>query len=204
MLHLLRQQPELEVVGLLTTINEAFDRVAMHAVRRELLEAQARAARLELWAVPLPWPCSNEEYEKRMDSVIVRAKSEGVKYVAFGDLFLEDIRRYRIEKLSGTGIDPIFPLWERPTGSLAGQMIAGGLEAVLTCVDPKQMDRSFVGRSFDRSLLAELPSAVDPCGENGEFHTFCYAGPMFSASIPIRMGERAERDGFWFADVLPG
>ena len=204
MLHLLRQQPELEVVGLLTTINQAFDRVAMHAVRRRLLEAQARAAGLELWDVPLPWPCSNEEYEERMDSVIARAKSEGIKHVAFGDLFLEDIRRYRIEKLAGTGVDPIFPLWEQPTGSLARQMIAGGLKAVLTCVDPKQMDRRFVGRSFDPSFLAELPSAVDPCGENGEFHTFCHAGPMFSAAVPIRMGELAERDGFWFADVLPG
>ncbi len=204
MLHLLRQQAEVEVVGLLTTINQSFDRVAMHAVRRKLLEAQARAAGLSLWPIPIPWPCSNEEYERRMDSVIARAKSEGIKYIAFGDLFLEDIRRYRIEKLEGTGVDAIFPLWGQPTGSLARQMIAGGLKAVLTCVDPKQMDRGFVGRSFDELFLAELPPGVDPCGENGEFHTFCHSGPMFSAPVPIKMGELAERDGFWFADVLPG
>jgi uncharacterized protein (TIGR00290 family) len=204
MLHLLRQQAELEVVGLLTTINESFDRVAMHAVRRKLLEAQACAAGLSLWANPIPWPCSNEEYERRMGSVVAQAKDQGIEYIAFGDLFLEDIRRYRIKKLASTGIKPVFPLWGQPTGHLARQMIAAGLKAVLTCVDPKQMDRCFVGRSFDEFLLAELPPGVDPCGEKGEFHTFCHSGPMFSAPVPIKMGELAERDGFWFADVLPG
>ena len=202
-LHVLRQTEDVELVGLLTTINEAADRVAMHAVRRELLEAQARAARLPLWTVPLPWPCSNQEYEARMRAVVERARQAGVTHVAFGDLFLEDVRAYRESQLRGTGIDPLFPLWLADTHELARLMVRSGLRAVLTCVDPNQLAADFVGRAFDEQLLADLPAGVDPCGERGEFHTFCYAGPMFVETIPIRVGITVQRDGFWFADVLP-
>ncbi|MBI3829331.1 MAG: adenine nucleotide alpha hydrolase [Planctomycetes bacterium] len=204
-LHLLRQRNEVEVVGLLTTINEAFDRVAMHAVRRELVEAQSRAAGLPLWPVPIPWPCSNEIYEQRMAEAVARAKAQGITRMAFGDLFLEDIRAYRIEKLKGTGIEPLFPVWgtKADTPKLAREMLAAGLRAILTCVDPKQCDPRFAGRVFEPQLLADLPPSVDPCGENGEFHTFCYAGPMFSAPIAVKTGESVHRDGFQFADVLP-
>ncbi|MCZ7646909.1 MAG: adenine nucleotide alpha hydrolase [Planctomycetota bacterium] len=204
MLHRLRQEGAGEIAGLLTTFNEAFDRVAMHGTRRELAEAQARAAGLPLWDVPLPWPCSNAEYEARMASVIRRAKEAGITHVAFGDLFLEDIRKYRIEKLAGTGIEPLFPVWgtREDTPGLAREMLAGGLSAVLTCVDPKQLDPRFAGRTFDAKLLDELPAGVDPCGENGEFHTVCVAAPCFNAPIPIEVGEVVERDGFWFAEVL--
>jgi len=204
-LHMLRQQPDVEVVGLLTTLNEAVDRVAMHAVRRVLVEAQASAAGLPLWPVYLPWPCSNDDYERRMSSVAEKAKQAGITHAAFGDLFLEDIRAYRIRQLTGTGIDPLFPLWgsddEAPV--LANRMIEGGLKAVLTCVDPKRLAASFVGRQYDAALLAELPADVDPCGERGEFHTFCFDGPMFSHAIPIQVGEIVSRDGFCFADVVP-
>ena len=201
---MLRSQPDLEVVGLLTTFNDSVDRVAMHAVRRELVNAQAAATSLPLWSVPLPWPCSNEQYAALMSDVIARAAHEGVTHVAFGDLFLEDVRDYRIRQLSGTGIEPLFPIWgsAADTPELARTMQAAGLKAVLTCVDPKQIDPTFVGRDFDASLLADLPSSVDPCGEKGEFHTFCYAGPMFVKEIPIRTGEVVTRDGFTFADVL--
>lgn len=204
-LHLLRQHGEVDVVGLLTTFNEAFDRVAMHAVRRELVEAQARAAGLPLWPVPIPWPCTNEIYEQRMAESVARAKAQGISRMAFGDLFLEDIRAYRIEKLKGTGIDPLFPVWgtKADTPRLAREMLAAGLRAIITCVDPKQCDPRFAGRVFEPKLLDELPSNVDPCGENGEFHTFCYEGPMFSAPIAVKTGEVLQRDGFWFADVLP-
>jgi uncharacterized protein (TIGR00290 family) len=196
----LRRQ-EVEVVGLLTTINIRYDRVAMHAVRVELLEAQAAAARLPLWKVPIPSPCSNAEYEAAMAAAMDRAKREHVDAVAFGDLFLEDIRAYRIEKLKPTGIEPMFPLWGRDTRELAREMIAGGLKATLTCVDPKQLDRSFAGREFDEALLRDLPASVDPCGERGEFHSFAWAGPMFEGEIPIARGEVVERDGFVFADL---
>jgi len=203
-LHVLRQQPDVEVVGLLTTLNEAADRVAMHAVRRTLLEVQASAAGLPLRPVYLPWPCSNEEYERRMSEVIVQAREAGVTHMAFGDLMLEDIRAYRIRQLSGTGIEPLFPLWKPAggTATLAKQMIQGGVKAVLTCVDPKQLSESFVGRSYDDVLLSELPVTVDPCGEHGEFHTFCFDGPMFTHAIPIQVGEIVTRDGFCFADVM--
>lgn len=205
-LHVLRQQPDLEVVGLLTTLNEAADRVAMHAVRRELVEAQAAAAGLPLWPVLLPWPCSNEDYERRMSAVIHKAKQAGITHTAFGDLYLEDVRAYRIRQLAGTGIEPLFPLWGSAdeTPVLAVRMLEAGLKAVLTCVDPKQLAASFVGRWYDPALLADLPAAVDPCGEHGEFHTFCFDGPMFSHPIPIRVGEIVSRDGFCFADVMPG
>lgn len=204
-LHTLRQQADVELVGLLTTFNDAFDRVAMHAVRRSLAEAQARAAGLPLWSVPLPWPCSNEAYAALMSAVMVRASREGVTHVAFGDLFLEDVRDYRVRQMKGTGIEPVFPIWSSPgdTPAVARRMQAAGIKALITCVDPKQLDPSFVGREFDAALLADLPPSADPCGENGEFHTFCYAGPMYAARIAIEAGRRVERDGFQFLDILP-
>jgi diphthamide synthase (EF-2-diphthine--ammonia ligase) len=200
----LRQQCEIEIVGLVTTFNEAANRVAMHAVRRELVEAQARAAGLPLWPVQLPWPCDNAEYELRMMQLLARAQEQGITHFAFGDLFLEDIRAYRERQLFGAGITPVFPIWGTPldTPALARAMIASGLRALLTCVDPKQLEGRFVGREFDAKLLAELPASVDACGERGEFHTFCYAGPMFSEPISVRRGECVMRDGFHFADVL--
>jgi uncharacterized protein (TIGR00290 family) len=204
-LHVLRQRNEVEVVGLLTTFNEAANRVAMHAVRRELVEAQARAANLPLWPVRLPWPCNNAIYESRMGQTLAEARQRGVTHLAFGDLFLEDVRAYRERQLAGTGIIPLFPLWgtamETPT--LARAMLAAGLRAVLTCVDPKQLPSSFVGREFDTALLAEFPPTVDPCGERGEFHTFCYAAPVFAGPIPVRAGECVVHEGFYFQDLLP-
>lgn len=200
-LHLLRQNPSIEVVALITTINQEFDRVAMHAVRRELVELQADAAGLPLWKVPLPWPCSNEEYEARMREVCARALGEGVEAIAFGDLFLADIRAYRERQLAGTGLEPLFPVWQIPTHELAATMIAGGLRAKITCVDPKLLPREFAGREFDTAFLNDLPAGVDPCGENGEFHSFVYAGPMFGTPIPVELGEIVERDGFFFADL---
>jgi uncharacterized protein (TIGR00290 family) len=185
----------------MTTVNEIHQRVAMHAVRTELLEAQADAAGLPLWKVPIPSPCSNTKYEAAMHEVVEKAKSEGISGFAFGDLFLEDIRRYREQFLSATGISPIFPIWGVPTTELARDMVAAGLHARLTCVDPKQLSGSFVGREFDSRFLADLPAGVDPCGERGEFHTFAYAGPMFRRAIPVRVGETVERDGFVFADL---
>ncbi|MCZ6726870.1 MAG: adenine nucleotide alpha hydrolase [Acidobacteria bacterium] len=205
-LHVLRQQAEVELVGLLTTYNEANNRVSMHAVRKDLVEKQAAAAGLPLWTVGLPSPCSNEEYEGRMRRVVERALAEGVTDMAFGDLFLGDVRQYREDMLSGTGIEPMFPVWcaEGETPALAREMLNGGLRGVLTCVDPSQLDGSFVGRDFDEALLEALPPGVDPCGERGEFHTFCSDGPMFEQAIPVKLGEILSRDGFRFADVLPG
>lgn len=204
-LHTLRQLPETEVVGLLTTFNGAVDRVAMHAVRRALVDAQAAATGLPLWPVALPSPCSNAEYEALMSLVIARARDQGITHIAFGDLFLEDVRDYRIRQMAGTGIEPLFPLWTSAdrTRDLAGQMLNAGVRAVLTCVDPRQLPESFAGRFYDEALIADLPTGVDPCGERGEFHTFCFAGPMFSADIGIAVGETVIRDGFCFADVLP-
>jgi uncharacterized protein (TIGR00290 family) len=200
-LHVLRRDPNVVVVGLLTTLNQVARRVAMHAVREELLDAQARALGLPLFKVPIPSPCSNEEYELAMGSAMSRAKADAVDAVAFGDLYLEDIRRYREEKLSPTGIAPLFPLWGLPTAALAREMVASGLRAHVTCVDPKQLDPSFVGRTFDASFLDDLPPGVDPCGENGEFHSFAYEGPMFREPLAIEPGVSALRDGFFFADV---
>jgi uncharacterized protein (TIGR00290 family) len=204
-LHVLRRDAEFEVAGLVTTFNKAFDRVAMHAVRRELAEAQAAAAGVPLWPVPLPWPCTNEEYERRMLALVKRAVSAGVTHMAFGDLFLEDVRAYRERLLAGTGITPVFPVWCSPAGTagLAREMIAAGAGAILTCVDPKKLEPTFVGRQFDERLLSDFPPGVDPCGEFGEFHTFCHRGPMFASPIPVRTGPVVERDGFWFADVVP-
>ena len=200
-LHVLRQTSQFEVVGLLTTVNSAADRVAMHAVRSELLQAQASALGLPLHAVGIPQPCSNEQYEAAMAAAVARAVADGVTAMAFGDLFLEDIRSYRVEKLAGTGIEPVFPIWGIPTARLARQMIESGLRARLTCVDKAQLSERFVGREFDQSLLDELPHTVDPCGERGEFHTFAYDGPMFPSPVAIEAGEVVERDGFVFADL---
>ena len=202
-LHLLRQQPDIEVAALLTSFNSAADRVAMHAVRRALVDAQAARTGIPQWSVDLPWPCSNAEYEERMRGVCQRAIAEGITAVAFGDLFLQDIRDYRERQLLGTGLDPLFPVWEIPTAQLARDMIAAGVKAKITCVDPAQVDRTFAGRDFDQALLDSLPPGVDPCGENGEFHTFVYDAPVFSRPIDVRMGEIVERDGFVFADVIP-
>ena len=202
MLHVLNQHYPGAATGLLTTTNQAFDRVAMHAVRRELLEAQAGATGLPLHVVPLPWPCSNERYEAIMAAAVKGFVADGFTHVAFGDLFLEDVRNYRITRLAGSGLEPLFPIWKtKTTRELAEEMIAAGLRARLTCVNPKQLDRSFAGRVFDRSLLADLPPEVDPCGENGEFHSFAYAGPMFKIPIAVEPGEVVDRDGFVFADL---
>lgn len=200
-LHVLRQSGEYEVVGLLTTMNAAFNRVAMHGTRRELVEAQAEAAGLPLRLVPLPWPCSNEQYEAAMREACRRAVADGVEAIAFGDLFLEDVRRYREEKLAGTGLTPVFPLWGLPTHALVAEMIAAGMRARIVCVDPAKLPREFAGRDLNEAVLASMPAEVDPCAERGEFHTVAYAGPMFRSAIPVESGEIVERDGFVFADV---
>jgi uncharacterized protein (TIGR00290 family) len=201
-LHLLRQQG-VEIAGLLTTFNEVADRVAMHAVRHALVEAQAAAAGLPLRAVPLPWPCSNQQYESLMAEACRIAVAGGIGAIAFGDLFLRDVREYRERSLAGSGLEPLFPLWEMPTRDLAHEMIRSGLRAKITCVDKKILDASFAGREFDLALLADLPPHVDPCGENGEFHSFVYDGPMFRHPIPVTVGELRDADGFVFADLLP-
>jgi len=202
-LHVLRERKEVEVVGLLTTVNERHDRVAMHAVRRTLLEAQAAAAGLPLTIVRIPHPCPDTAYEAAMGRALEEARARGVRGVAFGDLFLEDIRRYREKQMAGTGLRLVFPLWGRPTAVLAHEMLDAGLRARITCVDPRVLAGSFAGREFDRQLLADLPPGVDPCGENGEFHTFAWDGPMFAHPVPVRGGEVVTREGFVFADLLP-
>ncbi len=199
-LHLLRQRTDYEVIGLLTTVNSQFGRVAMHGTRQSVLEAQANAAELPLWIVPLPWPCSNEIYETRMREVCQRAVDAGVAGVAFGDLFLRDIRSYREAQLKPTGLEPLFPVWEQPTAALAREMIRAGLRARLTCVDLKQLSASFAGREFETELLNDLAPEIDPCGERGEFHTCVYAGPMFKAPIALEPGDTIMRDGFAYAD----
>jgi uncharacterized protein (TIGR00290 family) len=191
-----------EVTGLFTTVNATFDRVAMHAVRRTLLEAQARAAGLPLHMIDIPYPCPNVDYERAMGAFVDRAKTAGVEAMAFGDLFLADIRAYREQRLAGTGITPLFPLWQRETGKLARDMIDGRRVTHLTCVDPTKLDPKFAGRPFDHALLAELPDGVDPCGESGEFHTFVSAGPMLREAVPVRLGDVVDRDGFVFADMV--
>lgn len=200
-LHELREAGE-NVVGLLTTLNAAFERVAMHGVRAELLRAQAAAAGLPITEVPLPWPCSNEQYEAIMSRVVADARAAGITHVAFGDLYLEDIRAYRERMLAGTGLEPIFPLWKRPTAELARTMQSAGLKAVVTSVDPRRVPSSIAGREWDAALLKDLPADADPCAENGEFHTCVYAGPMFSHPLRVTRGEVVERDGFVFADVM--
>ena len=203
MVHVLRQRGDVELGGLLTTVNEAAQRVAMHAVRIDVLQAQADALGLPLWQIPIPSPCPNDVYEAAMAGALAEARAAGIEAVAFGDLFLEDIRRYREERMAPTGLRPLFPLWGRPTRALAAEMIDGGLRARLTCVDPRALDASFAGRAFDHDLLAALPPEADPCGERGEFHTFAWDGPMFREPVPVSVGEVVHRDGFVFADLLP-
>lgn len=203
LIHVLRSMPDIEIGALLTTVNESAQRVAMHAVRTELLQAQADALGLPLWAIHIPHPCSNETYERAMAAAVARAVAEGFTRVAFGDLFLADVRRYREERLAGSGLEPMFPLFDADTPVLARLMIESGLKARLTCVDPRVLDPSFAGREFDAQLLSDLPSDIDPCGERGEFHTFAYDGPMFNGPIPIASGIIVQRDGFVFADLLP-
>ena len=203
-LHLLRGMPEVEVVGLLTTYNEMFDRVAMHAVRLELLHAQAEAVGLPLLTVPLPYPCSNALYEAAMQESLAEARRRfGPSHVAFGDIWLEDVRRYREQRMADSGMELMFPLWGLATRRLAEEMVAGGLQARVTCIDPRRLDRSFVGRTFDAVYLSDLPADVDPCAEQGEFHTFACDGPMFIRPVPVGVGEIVERDGFVFCDLLP-
>jgi uncharacterized protein (TIGR00290 family) len=202
-LHEMRRRGEVEIVGALTTVTETFGRVSMHGVSEALLMAQLDAAGLPPVRVPIPYPCPNEVYEARMAAALSDAKAAGVTQVIFGDLFLEDVRRYREQKLAGTGIAPVFPLWARPTPTLAREMIEAGVETYLTCIDLKQLPKIFAGRRFDHALLNDLPSGADPCGENGEFHTFVAAGPMLSRRIAVQVGDVLEREGFAFADLLP-
>ncbi len=201
-LHVLRQDPEFEVTGLFTTVNEAFNRVAMHAVRVELLMKQAQCAGLPMEVIPIPYPCTNQDYEHRMGVFIEKAKAKDIECMAFGDLFLENVRQYREEKLFGTGIDPVFPLWGTPTEKLCKQIMRAGVKAVVTCIDPKWIPEECIGRTYDESFLQLLPDTVDPCGENGEFHTFAFAGPMFNSPLTITVGETVHRDGFIFADLI--
>lgn len=193
-----------DIAGLLTTFNEEFDRVSMQGVRRELVEAQADALGVPLWTVDLPWPCPNDVYEARMARAMGKAMEEGITRVVFGDLFLEEVRAYRVEKLADTGIDPFFPIWGVDTRELAREMVEGGVRAVLTAVDTTQLSAEFAGRQFDIRLLEDLPHEIDPLGENGEFHTFCYDGPMFDREIECEPGEIVDRGRFIYADVIPG
>lgn len=202
-LHTARRNHQLTITGLLTTLNAAADRVAMHAVRRELLQAQAAALGLPLHVVELPSPCTNQDYQDRMRHAVSTARQNGVDQFAFGDLALADVRAYREQNLAGTGITPLFPIWGQDTAALAETMIASGLKAVITCVDPAQLPAEFIGRPFDRQLLQELPASADPCGENGEFHTFVTDGPGYSDAVKVEIGDIVERDGFVFADLLP-
>jgi len=201
-LHVLRQQGNFEVVGLLTTFNQEADRVAMHAVRRELVVRQAELMGFPLWPVLLPWPCPNEQYESLMAQTCAKAVSEGIEAIAFGDLFLQDVRTYRERQMRGTGLEPIFPIWGMPTLELAREMIASALQAKLTCVDTRKLSGEFGGRDFDAAFLASLPKGIDPCGENGEFHSFVYAGPMLKSALPIVIGETVLQDGFRFVDLM--
>jgi uncharacterized protein (TIGR00290 family) len=203
-LHRLRAIPGLQVSALVTTVVPEFGRVAMHGVRVELVAAQARAAELPLVEVPLPWPCSNDEYERQtLDALAALRDEHGVSHVAFGDLFLEDVRAFRERLLAGSGLTPLFPLWGKPTRALADEMLASGIEARVVCLDPSRVDRRLAGRRLDATLLAGLPEHVDPCGERGEFHTFVTAGPMLSTPIPVVSGEIVDREGFVYADLIP-
>ena len=202
-LHLLRQRPDIQIAALVTTFNSEANRVAMHAVRRVLVETQAEQTGLPLWAVELPWPCSNLDYEERMRTVCQRATAEGITAIAFGDLFLQEIRDYRVRQLQGSGLEPLFPVWQIPTEQLGRDMIAAGVKAKITCVDPSKLAKSFAGRDYNLGLLQTLPPDIDPCGENGEFHTFVYDAPVFSRPIGVQTGEVVERSGFVFADLLP-
>ncbi len=202
-LHKLRGLSDVEVVGLMTTVNEVHQRVSIHAVRLDLLQRQAEALGLPLQIIDLPSPCTNSQYEEVMGKFVGEAKRLGIECMAFGDLFLADIKEYREAKLAGTGITPLFPLWLSPTDRLAREMISSGLRAVVTCVDPQQLPISFAGREFNEQFLAGLPKHVDPCGERGEFHTFAFDGPMFAKPVSVELGSIVERDGFGYADLLP-
>jgi uncharacterized protein (TIGR00290 family) len=202
-LHEIRRAGELDVVGALTTITDSFGRVSIHGLRQELLAAQLDAARLAPVTVRIPYPCPNEVYEREMAAAMDQAKAQGITHVIFGDLFLEDVRAYRETRLKPIGITPVFPIWHRPTDALAREMIAAGVEARLVCVDLKKLPSAFAGRRFDNALLADLPPGIDPCGENGEFHSFVAAGPMLKRAVPVKAGETIERDGFAYADLLP-
>jgi uncharacterized protein (TIGR00290 family) len=201
-LHVLQQDPEVEVAGLFCTVNKAFERVAMHAVRVNLLQEQAKSIGLPLHIIPIPYPCSNTEYESVMTAFIDKARQERIECFAFGDLYLEDIRKYREDRLQGSGITPIFPLWGIPTAQLSRTMVSSGLKARISCIDPKRLTSEFAGREYNTAFLEALPANVDPCGENGEFHSFAFDGPMFQYPIDISLGEIVERDGFVFADLL--
>ena len=201
-LHTLRQDPQIELAGLFCTVNQTFNRVAMHGVRVKLLQRQADRLGLPLQIIYIPYPCSNEQYAQVMSEFVTQARAAGVTHFAFGDLFLEDVRRYREERLQGTGISPIFPLWGSDTRELSQTMVVAGLRSVLTCVDPKQLSKDFAGRIFDATLLRDLPADVDPCGENGEFHSFAFDGPMFAQAVDFTLGETVARDGFVFTDLL--
>ena len=202
-LHEVRRAGGYEVVGALTTVTETFQRVSMHGVREDIMRAQHDAIGLPSVIVPIPYPCPNEIYESRMAAALADAKAQGVTHVIFGDLFLADVRASREEKLAGTGITPLFPLWQRPTVALARAMIDAGVETYLVCVDLKQLAKGFAGRRFDRALLSRLPASVDPCGENGEFHSCVVAGPMFTRRVAVEVGETVERDGFAYTDLIP-
>ncbi len=201
-LHKLQQNPEIDLVGLFCTVNKKFDRIAMHGVRVELLQKQARSIGLPLDIIEIPYPCSNAEYEKIMGQFVKTAINNNIEHFAFGDLFLEDVRSYREEKLKGSGIKPVFPVWGIPTDKLLREMISGGLRTVITCIDPRQISEEFVGRELDENFLCSLPKEVDPCGENGEFHSFVFDGPMFKEKIDIFVGDIVHRDDFIFADIL--
>lgn len=202
-LHVLKQDPEVELLGLFTTVNEEFGRVAMHAVRNELVQKQADSAGLPLHLIPIPYPCTNEDYEQRMGAFVEKCKELEVECFAFGDLYLEDVRKYREEKLEGSGIKPMFPIWGLDTRALSREMIASGLRAMITCIDPKQVPEHLVGKEYNSEFLDQLPEGMDPCGENGEFHSFSFDGPMFDEPISIKSGEVVTREGFVFADLLP-
>lgn len=201
-LYKLQQEPEIDLVGLFCTVNSEFNRVAMHAVRVELLQQQANSIGLPLEIIEIPYPCSNIAYEEIMALFVEKTKKANIEHFAFGDLFLEDVRNYREEKLKSSGITPIFPIWDIPTERLSREMIDNGLRAVITCVDPKQMPEEFVGKEYNESFLNDIPEGVDPCGENGEFHSFVFDGPMFKEQIEIFVGDIVHRDNFVFADVL--
>lgn len=202
-LHILRQQTDIEVVGLFSTFNQEFNRIAMHAVKNELVQRQAESLDLPVQLIPIPYPCSNNEYRKTMAEFIEQAKQQGVESIAFGDLYLEDIRSYREEQLAASGVTPLFPLWGRDTKALSKEMISAGLRAKITCIDPKKVPLALAGKEFDSSFLEQLPADVDPCGENGEFHTFVFDGPMFKQAVTIVEGETLSRDGFVFTDLSP-
>jgi uncharacterized protein (TIGR00290 family) len=203
-LHILRQQPDIDVAGLFCTVNQEFERVAMHAVRIELLQQQAVNVSLPVQLVPIPNPCSDDEYAAIMADFVEQAKQQGVDCFAFGDLFLEDIRRYREARLATTGITPLFPLWGMPTAELSREMVNSGLRAKITCIDPHHLSADFAGQDYDLPFLERLPAQVDPCGENGEFHSFAFDGPMFRKAVSVATGETVSRDGFLFTDLLPG